>query len=564
MHRPPVRRPIQHLPELLADQIAAGEVVERPASVVKELVENALDAGAGRIDIEVERGGMGLIRVRDDGCGIPAEELGLALTRHATSKVHSLAELERIASLGFRGEALASIASVSRLALTSRTADAQSGWRLETGADAPIPAAHPQGTSVEMRDLFYNTPARRKFLRSERTEFIQLHDAVRRIAVSHFAVGLQLRHNGRSILQLRPAADGRAAHERRLGEVLGQGFLRHARFLEFTATGLRLWGWVAGAEFSRSQADAQFFYVNGRSVRDRLVNHAVRRAFEGHLSEGRQPGFALYLELDSAQVDVNVHPTKHEVRFRDARLVHDFITSGLQQALGAALQGTLPAVPAGHGPEAARPSAARASRSVRRAPAIADIRQFYAAARAEPEAALRPLVRVGCFLFTEGAEGPGVLHAARAAERIASARLAGARAGEVLRAQPLLFPASLAVTAAMAEAGAAQGELLDTLGFDLTLAAPETVLIRAVPAVLAELPAAPLAQAVLEGVTAGEAHPELISRLEATAAEHLAGLAPAALLSALDSAALTEPGARALWRPLDERTLAGWFDAPLV
>jgi DNA mismatch repair protein MutL len=327
---------IRLLTPRLANQIAAGEVVERPASVAKELIENALDAGARRIDIDIEQGGVKLIRVRDDGSGIGESDLSLALSRHATSKIADLDDLEAVASLGFRGEALASISSVSRLALTSRTEDQEAAAKVEVEGrdmDATIaPAAHPVGTTVEVRDLFFNTPARRKFLRTEKTEFNHVEECVRRQALSRFDTGFTLRHNQRVIQSLRPA-ENPLDRERRIGALCGQQFIDNAVIIDAEATGLRLWGWVALPTFSRSQADLQYFFVNGRVIRDRLVAHAVRQAYRDVLYNNRHPAFVLYLEVDPASVDVNVHPTKHEVRFRDGRLVHDFIFRTLHKAL---------------------------------------------------------------------------------------------------------------------------------------------------------------------------------------------------------------------------------------
>lgn len=327
---------IKLLSPRLANQIAAGEVVERPASVLKELVENALDAGARRIDVEVEQGGVRLIRVRDDGVGIPEAELPLSLSRHATSKIATLDDLEAVGSLGFRGEALASISSVSRLTLTSRTEEQEAASRVEVEGrdmDARVsPAAHPVGTTVEVRDLFFNTPARRKFLRTEKTEFGHVEEVLRRQALGRFDTGFTLRHNQKVVHSLRPA-ETELDHERRIGSLCGQKFIDNAVVIDAEATGLRLRGWVALPTFSRSQADLQYFFVNGRVIRDRLVAHAVRQAYRDVLYNNRHPAFVLYLDLDPANVDVNVHPTKHEVRFRDGRLVHDFIFRTLHRAL---------------------------------------------------------------------------------------------------------------------------------------------------------------------------------------------------------------------------------------
>ncbi|MGP0895151.1 DNA mismatch repair endonuclease MutL, partial [Serratia sp. CY83726] len=331
--------PIQVLPPQLANQIAAGEVVERPASVVKELVENSLDAGATRIDIDIERGGAKLIRIRDNGCGIGKDDLALALARHATSKISTLDDLEAIVSLGFRGEALASISSVSRLTLTSRTAEQSEAWQAYAeGREQAVtvkPAAHPVGSTLEVLDLFYNTPARRKFMRTEKTEFGHIDEVVRRIALARFDVAINLSHNGKLIRQYR-AAKEESQHERRLGSICGPAFLQHALNIDWQHGDLSIRGWVADPAGARQLGEMQYCYVNCRMMRDRLINHAIRQAYQDQLKDDQQPAYVLYLEVDPHQVDVNVHPAKHEVRFHQARLVHDFIyqavTTVLQQA----------------------------------------------------------------------------------------------------------------------------------------------------------------------------------------------------------------------------------------
>ncbi|MCA1178828.1 MULTISPECIES: DNA mismatch repair endonuclease MutL [unclassified Pantoea] len=337
--------PIQILPPQLANQIAAGEVVERPASVVKELVENSLDAGATRIDVDIEKGGAKLIRIRDNGCGIDKSELAMALARHATSKIASLDDLEAIMSLGFRGEALASISSVSRLTLTSRTVDQTEAWQAYAeGRDMDVtvkPAAHPVGTSLEVLDLFYNTPARRKFMRTEKTEFTHIDEVIRRIALARFDVAISLTHNGKMIRQYR-AVDQEAQRERRLGAICGTTFMQHALRIDWQHDDLALRGWVADPAGSRQVTDLQYCYVNGRMMRDKLINHAIRQAYQTQLGEDQQPAYVLYLEIDPHQVDVNVHPAKHEVRFHQSRLVHDFIWQGVMSALQASRAAELP------------------------------------------------------------------------------------------------------------------------------------------------------------------------------------------------------------------------------
>ncbi|WP_445767864.1 DNA mismatch repair endonuclease MutL [Rheinheimera sp.] len=328
--------PIRILPPQLANQIAAGEVVERPASVVKELVENSLDAGASQIDIDIDKGGSKLIRVRDNGSGIAEHELVLALSRHATSKITDLTDLEAITSLGFRGEALASISSVSRLTLTSRTVDQQAAWQANAeGRDMQVtvkPAAHPVGTSIEVLDLFFNTPARRKFLRSDKTEFAHIDELVKRLALSRYDVSWQLNHNGQAIRRLK-AATTDEQQQKRVAALCGRAFAEQAAFIENKYGDVKIWGWVLQPQACTAQNSCQYSYVNGRMMRDKLLNHAIRQAYGDSLTAEQQPAFVLYLELDPHQVDVNVHPAKHEVRFHQARLVHDFVVSALADAL---------------------------------------------------------------------------------------------------------------------------------------------------------------------------------------------------------------------------------------
>ena len=323
---------INRLPDTLVDRIAAGEVIERPASVVKELIENSLDAGATRISVEIKRGGKQLIRVTDNGYGIHADDLRLAIDRHTTSKLDQDSDLSRIATLGFRGEALSSIAAVSRLGLTSGYTGSDHAWTLEAdGHDSKlVPAAHPRGTTVRVGDLFYNTPARRKFLRSDRTEFIHIQDLVKRIALGRFQLAIELIHNGRKILQTR---DDSSDPARRLQLAFGRKFYGNSVVLNECTSRMEIQGWAGLPEVSRSQSDQQFFYLNGRIIRDKLVNNAIRLAYQQHLYPGRYPVFLVFLEMDLSEYDVNVHPCKHEVRFRDTRSVHDFIYGTLSKAL---------------------------------------------------------------------------------------------------------------------------------------------------------------------------------------------------------------------------------------
>ena len=342
---------IKQLNPRLSNQIAAGEVVERPSSVVKELVENALDAHCTRMDIDLEAGGTKLIRIRDDGDGIYREDLTLAMSRHATSKIEVVDDLEAIDTLGFRGEALASIASIAKVTMTSRrkaAADAESddaedtAWQVTVGGSLMtpelVPAPHPVGTTVEVKDLFYNTPARRKFLRTEKTELQKIEEVLRKISLSHQQVTINVSHNGKQSRHFAAVGAGSDA-ERRVGAVFGKGFMENAIYMERSYEGdapgrqLSIRGWIGLPTYSRSQADQQYFYVNGRSIRDKLVSHAIKQAYQDVLFHGRHPVFALFLSIDPKLVDVNVHPTKHEVRFRDSQQVHGFLFKSIYSAL---------------------------------------------------------------------------------------------------------------------------------------------------------------------------------------------------------------------------------------
>jgi DNA mismatch repair protein MutL len=494
---------IRQLPDTLVNQIAAGEVVERPASVVKELVENALDAGATRVDIDLEEGGVRLIRVRDDGCGIPAAQIPLALARHATSKIASMDDLEQVATLGFRGEALPSIASVSQFALSSRTADAAQGARLEVDGGRlgeVVPHPHPVGTSIEVRELFYNLPARRKFLRAERTELGHIEDWLRSLALARPDVELRLGHNGRASRAYRPV---RAEAERlaRVTEALGEDFASQCLAIDHAAAGLRLHGWVGLPTASRASADQQHFYVNGRAVRDRLVAHAVKQAYADVLFHGRQPAFVLFLELDPRRVDVNVHPAKHEVRFRDGRLVHDFVFRTLNDALAGTRAGaTAVAEPAqAAGFDVAPAQAWMPLRTAPVPPAGAGWGGLYAmpAASAPPLPVAEPgaapplgyaLAQLhGVFILAENAEGLVLVDMHAAHERITYERLKAADDGEGIRSQPLLVPVALALSEREADLCEQHADALAALGFDVRRTGPQSVGVRAVPALLADL-----------------------------------------------------------------------------
>jgi DNA mismatch repair protein MutL len=504
-----VSRRIHALPTVLVNQIAAGEVVERPASVIKELVENSLDAGATQIDVSVEQGGIKRMQIRDNGSGIHADDLALALSRHATSKLESLEELERISSMGFRGEALPSIASVSRLTMTSLAAGEEQAHSISSDGEI-MPAAHPQGTTLDVRDLFYNTPARRKFMRTEKTEFRHIDQLLRRLALSRFDVGFTLTHNRRQIFSL-PAVTQTAGNDQRIASLLGQGFVDNALCFEHQAVGLRLRGWVGLPTFSRSQADMQHFFVNGRMVRDKLVTHAIRQAYRDVLFHGRHPAYVLYLELDPVLVDVNVHPTKHEVRFREGRLVHDFLFRTLHQVLAdvrPAEQGNLQQLqaaavatdpesspPADFSSAAAsqhrfplnmreqRPSAYRASMEMQRPP------QLPSSATAGEEQEIPPLGYAlaqlhGVYILAQNQQGLIVVDMHAAHERITYERMKIALQESVLKSQPLLVPLSVKVSTREVELAIEQQQWLQRLGMEVDQLGDETLVVRSMPVYL--------------------------------------------------------------------------------
>ena len=517
-------------PELV-NQIAAGEVIERPSSVVKELVENSLDAGASRIEVDIEAGGARLIRVRDDGSGIGVDELPLAVASHATSKIGSFDDLEHVASMGFRGEALASVSSVARFALTSRARGQDAAFRIEVDGgrlQAARPAQHPPGTSVEVRDLFYNVPARRKFMRAERTEFAHIDDLLKSLALARDAVEFRLSHNGKPVRIWKAARSEQAALQR-VAEVLGEEFPARSLRVDHAAAGLRLSGWVGLPTASRAQADAQYFYVNGRLVRDRIVAHAVRQAYADVLFHGRHAAFVLYLQLDPAGVDVNVHPAKHEVRFREQRLVHDFLYRTLHEALAqtragqfeVAAQMTADGVLAMHPGAASAPPApsmasawpgsfqqSRLSLGVRDAPLAAYAALYGNAADAAPplpaaqdgEApplgfAIAQLKSI--YILAENADGLVLVDMHAAHERITYEKLKAGRVCSNLRSQMLLVPLAVAVSAKEAAAAEEHAEALAEWGLEVSRSGPAAIVVRRIPALLEGADVAQLSRDVL-------------------------------------------------------------------
>ncbi|PPK74942.1 DNA mismatch repair protein MutL [Methylobacter tundripaludum] len=537
---------IHSLPTQLVNQIAAGEVVERPSSVVKELVENCFDAGASQVSIEIEQGGARLIKIRDNGCGIVKEDLPLALSRHATSKIASLKDLEQVVSMGFRGEALPSISSVSRLTLISRISDADCAWRVNADGTEqdfnPQPDPHPQGTTIDVRDLFYNTPARRKFLKTEKTEFAHIETLIKRMALSRFDIGFILSHNQKEIFNLKPAVT-ESEQEQRIAGICGSAFIENSIKIDFAASGLQLTGWVGLPTFSRSQQDMQFFYVNGRLVRDKLVSHAVKQAYQDVLFHGRHPVFVLYLTLDPALVDVNAHPAKLEVRFREGRLVHDFLFSALHRSLADLRPGrnlmqqaeveALPETPAvldakpnnvawlnDSVTQQSKPSfdnkTAYSSRSPQQASLplhVEEAIQAYASLYPNPEPVpqpaqpeARPLGHAiahlhNIYILSETPSGIILVDAHAAHERVTYERLKQQYQNGAVPSQPLLLPIKIKVSAAEADLAEQEHEFFNTLGFEINRSGPETIVLRSIPVLLGNTDMETLVRDVLADMT---------------------------------------------------------------
>jgi DNA mismatch repair protein MutL len=525
---------IQQLSSLLANQIAAGEVIERPASVVKELVENSIDAGATQIDIDIEQAGTRLIRVRDNGAGIHRDDLPLALSRHATSKIHQLEDLSRIMTLGFRGEALASIGSVSRLTITSAQAK-NTGWELIIQHDQTIkvlPAPHPQGTTVEVRDLFFNIPARRKFLRSEKTEFDHIDELIKRMALSAFSIGFMLKHNQRSVRQYYPVRAANNAGER-LGALCGPAFAENAVHIEAEGAGMRLTGWMVLPTFSRSQADLQYFYVNGRMVRDKLLIHALKEAYHDVLYRDRHPAYVLFLEVAPTQVDVNVHPTKHEVRFRDSRVVHDFIFHSVHDALAsmkageqektisqpekaetteqiqnlASVRETVslveqipPASTVSHSQACGKtnnlyaPSIKRATFDRDRPQKVKEQLALYRTLHEEVPPTEMPSLGYalgqlqGIYILAENEQGLVMIDMHAAHERVVYEKMKTALANQHMPVQTLLVPYTIAISEREADCVEKLTEVFQLLGFTVARIGKEAIAVRDVPQLLADGP----------------------------------------------------------------------------
>jgi DNA mismatch repair protein MutL len=584
---------IHRLPSLVANQIAAGEVVERPASVVKELLENSLDAQATQIDIEIEQGGIALIRIRDNGFGIRKNELLLALSRHATNKIASLEDLDQLNSLGFRGEALASIAAVARLTLNSRFYNQEIGYGVHLDgreqATTPEPIAHPIGTTLEVRDLFYNTPARRRFLRTEKTEFGQVHETIKRLALSCFEVSFKLTHNHKTLMALKIAPQA-ADKLQRVSMLCGPEFIDHILTVQADTGGMQLSGWITQPTYSRSQPDMQYFFVNGRIIRDKLLNHAVRQAYEDVLHLSRYPGYVLYLQINPSEIDVNVHPTKNEVRFVQSSAVYRFLVHSLQDCLANTspeqvgsptsvqdlfknkLAQSAPSTPAVHSSSDSNhnlslPLATFYSIPSPSASAIQETTQAYQALSApllntplsaadEPilPATTLPIPPLGYalaqlhnnYILAENAAGLVLVDIHAAHERLTYERMKSAWQTDQFTAQVLLVPITVAVSEREANLAEQQLELFNQLGFDLSRIGPEALLVRQIPTLLATANITSLIRDVLADLS----RLGVSSRLENHIHDLLATLACHTAIRANHS--LTLPEMNALLREMEQ------------
>lgn len=558
---------IRPLSEFIANQIAAGEVVERPASIVKELVENSLDAQASSIRVDMERSGVKRIRVRDDGVGIHADDMALAVARHATSKIARATDLGGIATLGFRGEALASVASVARLAITSQQKEAQSAWRLEVAGGEMLahrPAAHPPGTTVEVSDLFYNTPARRKFLKTERTEAAHVQDAFRRTALANPGVAFELTAGTRTLEHLTPGSSAD-----RVGAVFGERFLAESTMIDESGSGMRLVGWIGLPTFSDSRPTRQRFFVNGRPVQDRLAAHAVRQAYRDVLFHGRHPVFVLFLELDPSMVDVNVHPTKSEVRFRDSRDVHDFVFGKLSRALrdvrpGATVadradersdaspgaeQGTFPFE---HG-ENRRVDSTSLARLFHEQDGGAELRdgELPESSTGTPPLGYAVAQIHGIYILAENEQGLVIVDMHAAHERITYERMKTQLLGGAVDRQRLLVPVALDVSTTEADLIEARSRELEGLGMVMERSGPASVVVREVPALLFDTDIEQLARDVVADFAAFGASDLLVERQERL----LAGTACRASIRA--NRRLSLPEMNALLRDMETTENAG-------
>ncbi|MBL4660985.1 MAG: DNA mismatch repair endonuclease MutL [Alcanivoracaceae bacterium] len=542
---------IHKLPSLLVDQIAAGEVIERPASVVKELVENAMDAGATRIIIEIENGGKKAIRVIDNGIGLANEDMMLAIERHATSKINSLEDLEALNSLGFRGEALPSIVSISRFSLISKTENTDHAFQLDClggACEAIKPAQHPLGTTVEVRDLFYNTPARRRFLKTDRTEFLRIDELIKRVSLSRFDIGFTLIHNGKTIRSSQ-AGEQDSNKKMRIVQLCGKDFFDNSFFIDEQRHGMRLSGWVAKPSWNRASADRQYFYINGRMIKDKLIGHAVRQAYQDVLFHGRFPAFVLYFELDPSWVDVNVHPTKHEVRFRESQQVHGFIFGSLNHALSQTKPGSELQANSDVGLNAANitpfdyskmQSSLQFNRPAFSSGYVAETPNNYLQSIAQASQSLPDIQNSdntetdqmpplgyakaqihGVFIIAENAQGMVVVDMHAAHERITYEWFKQAIATDGIRSQTLLVPIAITVSERETHVVEQHKNWFNKLGLDIQVGSKESIIVRKVPTLLVKTDIESLIKDVLsEIVTLGSS-----SKIEASTNELLSSMA---------------------------------------
>ena len=506
-------KPIRHLPQQLANQIAAGEVVERPASVVKELVENSLDAGATQISVDIAEGGMRLIKVTDNGCGIPPHDLALAVSRHATSKIASIDDLLHINTLGFRGEALASIGAISNLKLTSRIKNDDHAWTLHcnSGQKQPtlLPAAHPVGTTIEVQDLFYNTPARRKFLRTEKTEFRHVDNNLRRLAMSCFETGFILRHNQREIFRL-PSIKDKHDKTRRVMRLWGKEFLEKSLAIEFSASGLHLSGWIGLPSFSRSQTDLQYFFLNGRIISDRLITHAIRQPYQDVIHHGRHPAYILFLSVDPTSVDVNVHPTKQEVRFRETRLIHDFLSHSLNQTLSGQQAKPISGTIARHQIAQLSDVSSYLSNSSVTLHAYKNATDIPSSETYNlQESNLQTTPPLGhalgqlhkIYIVAQNAQGLVLVNINAANEYLKLTRLKSAFDTQTIKSSPLLIPLNLPLEQKLVMVVENQSSTLECLGFDISCSGPKEIMVRQIPALLRDADIPILIKGLLSALT---------------------------------------------------------------
>ena len=542
---------IHALPLHLANQIAAGEVIERPASVVKELVENSIDAGANLIDIDIEGAGNQLIRVRDNGQGIHPDDLTLALSRHATSKLHSSEQLSHISSLGFRGEALPSITSISQLTISSCLPNSDHAWKITGDNAKPMPAAHPQGTTIEVRDLFFNLPARRHFLRSNKTELHHILTTLQRLALSKFEVGFHCKFSASSQFKL-PIAITAEQQQQRIAKICGKAFINNSVYLQQDYNEITLHGWLGKPEAHRAQTDVQHFFINGRVIRDRVINHAIRQAYGALIPAGRQAAYVLYLTLPLDRVDINVHPTKHEVRFRDARLIHGLITTALQEALAQDNEGQTTKIVKD------KPNPAHIAESLN----TYQTAPLHIETDEQLETIDNQFAKVTSLLhqryvIVQTEDKPLLLDLQQAEQQLRAQQLDNAIKTQTLRSRPILVPITLTVDTSLITIAEHFSDLLDTFGIQLVSNA-DKLLIKSIPSLLAQADIKQLIYAVLSSLAKDGGNTQSVQDIlkqylpliTITSPNHAQQVIDQLILFPIDE----------IWcKPLDQQTLIGLF-----